>query len=381
MLYGNLHSVLTPCPGPKSFVLCLLGWVALLYAMPAASAELKTQNLILVTLDGVRVQEVFSGLDETIAIHDQQQIYSEIDTGRARYGQGGPEQRRAALLPNLWNHLAPQGMVLGNPAYDNHVKVQNRILWSTPGYTEMMTGGPKHEVTDNENYRFPFRTALDLAREELDLQFGDIAQIGSWDGFKLAASGSDGGFLMVGAHEAIPPPYNTPETDYLAKLRREVMGLWEEGSDDVLTFHMVNAFVKKNQPRVLWWALKDSDDWAHADRYDRYLEFLHMADRLIGELWNTIQAMDFYRDKTTLIITGDHGRGLQGKDWAEHDITIPGSDDIWLAVIGPDTPDLGEMTTPGTVYQGQVAATILHYLGVDYLKLDPKALPPVLPGD
>jgi arylsulfatase A-like enzyme len=186
---------------------------------------------------------------------------------------------------------------------------------------------------------------------------------------------------MVGAHEAIPPPYNTPETDYLAKLRREVMGLWEEGSDDILTFHMVSAFVQKNQPRVLWWALKDSDDWAHADRYDRYLEFLHMADRLIGELWNTIQAMDFYRDKTTLIITGDHGRGLQGKDWAEHDITIPGSDDIWLAVIGPDTPDLGEMTTPGTVYQGQVAATILHYLGVDYLKLDPKALPPVLPGD
>mgnify|MGYP000355564433 CR=1 FL=1 len=25
---------------------------------------------------------------------------------------------------------------------------------------------------------------------------------------------------------------------------------------------------------------------------------------------------------------------FEGSDWAEHDITIPGSDDIWLAVVG-----------------------------------------------
>ena len=98
---------------------------------------------------------------------------------------------------------------------------------------------------------------------------------------------------------------------------------------------------------------------------------------MIGELWDTVQSLEQYRDKTTLIITTDHGRGLQGSDWAEHDITIPGSADIWLAVIGPDTPDQGEVTAPGTVYQGQVAATLLQFLGIDYRGLDEQALPPV----
>ncbi len=90
--------------------------------------------------------------------------------------------------------------------------------------------------------------------------------------------------------------------------------------------------------------------------------------------------MDTYRDKTTLIITTDHGRGLQGSDWAEHDISIPGSEDIWLAVIGPATPDMGELTTPGVAYQGQVAATVLQYLGLDYRQLGPDVLPPVSVG-
>ena len=155
------------------------------------------------------------------------------------------------------------------------------------------------------------------------------------------------------------------------------MGLWEEGSNDTLTFRMALAYLKAHKPRVMWLALVNSDDWAHADRYDRYLEYLHLTDSLLGELWDTLQTMDAYRDRTTLIITTDHGRGRQATDWAEHDKTIPGSDDIWMAVIGPDTPDVGEVTEKGTAYQGQVAATVLQFLGIDYQLLDKQAEPPL----
>jgi hypothetical protein len=148
---------------------------------------------------------------------------------------------------------------------------------------------------------------------------------------------------MIGAYDAPPPELSTPEIDTLAGLRRQVMGLWEEGSDDVLTFRMALAYLKARQPRVLWLALGNSDDWAHADRYDRYLEYLHLVDSLLGELWDTVQSIDQYRDKTTLIITTDHGRGLQGSDWSEHDRSVPGSEDIWMAIVGPDTPDVGEV--------------------------------------
>ncbi|MDZ4730334.1 MAG: hypothetical protein SH820_10385 [Xanthomonadales bacterium] len=349
----------------------------LLVATPTLADELQTHNVILLTLDGVRIQEVFAGLDETIAVHDEKKVYSEIATGRERYGQGSAEQKRAALMPNFWQQLAPQGFVLGNPQYGNHVKVQNNMLWSTPGYTEIMSGGPKPDVTDESNPRIPYRTVLEVAREKLGLGFGEVAQFGSSDTYKLTAASRDDAFVMVGNYDGVPAPFGNEQMDHLAGLRRQVMGLWEEGSNDVLTFHLAQAYLQKNQPRVMWLALLNSDDWAHEDRYDRYLDYLHLADELIGELWTTLQSSNAYRDKTTLIITTDHGRGLQGSDWSEHDISIPGSEDIWLAVIGPNTPDVGEVKTPGTVYQGQVAATLLQYLGVDYRELGPNVLPPV----
>jgi len=80
-----------------------------------------------------------------------------------------------------------------------------------------------------------------------------------------------------------------------------------------------------------------------------------------------------------LIITTDHGRGRTPKDWAEHDAGIPGCDDIWLAIIGPDTPALGEVRNYAPVTQSDIAATMLQYLGVDYRKFNPQAGPPV-PG-
>lgn len=358
------------------------GVLVFLAAANLAAADppaLATHNVILVTLDGVRVQEVFAGIDETIAEHDALQVYSEIATARERYGADTAAARREALLPNFWKSLAPQGLVFGNPAHGNHVKVQNRVLWSTPGYTEIMTGSPKPEVTDNDNVRHQYRTVLEHARGALGLPYEQVAQIGSWEGFKLAAASRDDAFLMVGVHDSVPRQWSSPESDQLAALRRQVMGLWEEGSNDVLTFRMAQDFLVRHQPRLLWLALVNSDDWGHADRYDRYLEYLHLVDGLLAELWQTLQSLDAYRDRTTLVVTTDHGRGVTGGDWAEHDIAIPGSDDIWLAVIGPDTPDGGEVREAGTLYQGQVAATVLQLLGLDPSAFDAGALPPV-PG-
>lgn len=358
----------------------ILVTVLLLLSVPgcvAAGAPLRTRNVILVTLDGVRVQDFFGGLDEVIGAHDEKQIYSDMAAMRERFGAETPEARRALLMPNLWNVLAPQGMVFGSMAHGNHVKVQNQILASTPGYTEIMTGGPRAEVVDNDDQRHPYKTVLEYAREALSLDFHQVAQFGGWDGFKFAAAARDDAFVMNGTYDDVPAPWSTPEIDLLNALRKEVMGLWEEGSNDALSYRIAKAYVQKNKPRVMWLALGNSDDWAHANRYDRYLAYLNRADAQIGDLWNTLQSMDEYRDTTTLIITTDHGRGVQGSDWSEHDLSIPGSEDIWMLVTGPDTPDAGEVTTPGTIYQGQTAATMLQYLGLDYRDWDAKALQPV----
>jgi hypothetical protein len=345
---------------------------------PAAgrASERATKNVVLVTLDGVRVQDLFGGLDEVVATHDEKQVYSDMAAMRARFGGATPEERRSKLMPEFWTRLAPQGVVFGNPARGNHVKVQNGVYWSTPGYVEMLTGAPRPEVVDNEERRYAHRTALELARSELGLEFGQVAAIGSWDGYANAAASTADAFVMVGAYDDVPDDWRTDEIDFLNELRRDVMGLWEEGSNDALTYRIAEAYLEKNRPRVLWVALVNSDDWAHADRYDRYLAYLHRADAMLGDLWTTIESLDSHRGRTTLIVTTDHGRGRTGTDWAEHDTTIPGSDEAWLAVIGPDTPDTGEVSTTATHYQGQVAATLLELLGIDYRRLGEDARPP-----
>ncbi|HEY5647495.1 MAG TPA: hypothetical protein VIS76_16205, partial [Pseudomonadales bacterium] len=88
--------------------------VFILAAAVAEGAERRTQNVILVTLDGVRTEEIFGGLQEEIAAHSAKQIYSEIEYGRDRYGADSAAERRRLLMPFFWGELVPAGMLFGN---------------------------------------------------------------------------------------------------------------------------------------------------------------------------------------------------------------------------------------------------------------------------
>jgi len=348
-------------------------------AAPAAVPTPHTHNVILVTLDGVRTQEIFGGLDAAIARHSAALSYSEIEAVRSRYDAATAESRRAALMPVFWRRLVPQGVLFGDAALGAPMRVQNAQCVSSPGYVEMNSGAARAEVLDNSPRRYPYRGALQVVAEELRLDFPLVAQIGSWDGFSLAASSRDGAFLMSGGFDLLPPAVSTPEIESLGRLRREVLDLWEEGSDDALSFRIATAYLKAQRPRLMWIGLGNSDDWAHADRYDRLLTYLNLADGWLGELWSMLQDLDAYRGRTTLIVTTDHGRGLRGEDWSEHDCAIPGSEAIWALVVGPDTPATGEAMHTGELHQGQIAATVLQYFGLGPEALDAGALPP-LPG-
>ena len=359
-------------------VAALLGGLAL--AAAAAAAEPTGRNVVLVTLDGVRIQELFTGMDPVIANATEAEsgIY-EAEVTRSRYWRETPALRREALMPFFWKTLVPAGLVLGNPALGSPVTVRNSQWFSYPGYSEILTGEPQAEVQSNDFVRYPHETALDYAQRRLGLKATEVAQIGSWDGFKYAASQKDGSFFMSGAYDPVPAELSTPEMDELAALRPEVLQLWEESSNDTLTFRLALSYLQRHQPRVLWLGFGQSDDWAHARRYDRLLDYLQLVDRHLGQLWATLQSMDRYRGNTTLIITTDHGRGRTPADWAEHDAGIEGSQDIWIAIIGPDTPAQGEVRGQAGVTQGDVAATMLQYLGLDHRDFNPDGGPPI-PG-
>jgi len=111
----------------------------------------------------------------------------------------------------------------------------------------------------------------------------------------------------------------------------------------------------------------ETDDFAHDGKYDQYLNSAAQTDAFINDIWTWVQSHAPYRNATTLIITTDHGRGTQPKDaWKSHGTEINGSDQIWFAVIGPDTTPMGEIKTGGQYYQNQIARTVAAFLGVEY---------------
>ena len=131
----------------------------------------------------------------------------EADVTKKRFWRDTPVERRETLMPFLWKTLAPAGVVFGNQAKGSKVTVRNDQWFSYPGYSEILTGQPQPEVKSNDFVRYPHRTALEYAHDTLGLGYGDVVQIGSWDGFKYAASQKDGVFLMNGARDPFPPQY------------------------------------------------------------------------------------------------------------------------------------------------------------------------------
>jgi phosphopentomutase len=138
----------------------------------------------------------------------------------------------------------------------------------------------------------------------------------------------------------------------------------------------VEIALDERKPRVLAIALGETDEWGHGRRYDLYLNAAHNADQFLAKLWQQIQADPARRDRTTLLITTDHGRGPTRIDWTDHGSKIAGAENIWMAALGAGVPARGERRSI-EVTQGQIAATVAKLLGEDFLSVQPKAAPPL----
>jgi bisphosphoglycerate-independent phosphoglycerate mutase (AlkP superfamily) len=137
---------------------------------------------------------------------------------------------------------------------------------------------------------------------------------------------------------------------------------------DLLTYFAAREYLKAYKPKVLYIAFAETDNYAHEGEYDQYLKSAHAEDGMIHDLWNTIQSIPEYHNKTTLLITSDHGRGDQiMEQWRDHGVKIADAGHIWIAVIGPDTNAKGLVKTNSPLYQKQIAPTLAALLGFHFV--------------
>jgi Metalloenzyme superfamily len=353
----------------------------LLTAVATANAAPKTRNVVLIVSDGLRWQEIFTGADPLLLNEKNGGIWDKEEDLRHDFWREDPKERRKVLFPFLWSTVASRGQIFGNRDKGSTAHVTNGLAFSYPGYNEMLTGHPDPKIDSNEFGPNPNLSVFEWLNGQPDLH-GQVSVYATWDIFKNIFNVRRSNLPL---HVGWDPPYSgtpTARQELLNQLYRTTIRMDSEDVYDAFMQITLIDSLHDHQPRVLFVGYGETDNWAHSGRYDLVLHSAHAFDHFVEELWRTLEALPAYHNQTTYIITTDHGRGSGATDWKEHGTEQPGSENIWIAVLGPDTRPLGERTQ-GEVTQAQIAATVAALLGKDYRHAVPAAAAPitdVLPG-
>ncbi|MBC7902202.1 MAG: alkaline phosphatase family protein [Gemmatimonadaceae bacterium] len=338
--------------------------IAFSFATLHITAQKRSENIVVVTLDGMRWQDVFTGADSLLT-YDTMATYSEKYVQENFWAASGAE-RRKKLMPFIWSEISAKGIILGNRAYGNYINTANPHWFSYPGYNEIITGFPDTTVNSNDKNLNKNENVFELMNR-LPAFKGKTAVFGSWDLFSYMFNEKRSGVYVNDGFKKVEGKLSKRQS-MLNELQSEMPDLFHGAERlDVATFYLGLDYMKLNKPRLMYFGLGDTDEFAHAGDYDSYLDAARKADKWISQLWQYIQSEPFYANKTTLLITTDHGRGqASGANWRHHGKGTPGSGEIWFAAIGPSVPASGEVKTKAQNFQGQIAATIAAMLGQSF---------------
>lgn len=364
---------------------CLFACSALLtvQAAPSPQPAVPSPKVVLVSIDGLRWQEVFHGADPEILrnslfIRHADQL-AELPTQ--------PQQ----LMPFLHQTIASQGMLVGDRRRGSAMQVSNPWHFSYPGYNELLSGYPDPAINSNGKIANPNVTVLEWLNQQPGMA-QQVAAFGSWDVLPYILNTGrsklpvNAGFAPMSEQMAGPL---TSQLKLLNQLQRQTPSPWAAVRLDVFTQQFALEYLTRKKPRLLYIAYGETDDFAHDGQYDQYLKAIRRTDGFIKELWQQLQKDPFYAGQTTLLISTDHGRGNSVNSWQHHASGraiagymkklkhfgngVSGSDEIWLAALGPQIPARGLVQTQQPWSQSQVASTVAELLGYDYQAYQYKA--------
>jgi len=316
-LETTIETITKPTPSNTWTALASDPALQLLQAPPSG----KAQNVFLVVMDGVRYSETF----------------------------GDPLHR---YIPHIWNDLRPIGTI--NTEFNN-----NDITVTVPGHTSMLTGvwqkikndasERPHNPTIFEYYRKQTGAPASktwVVTEHMNLvaiNYSDTSGWGESYGARLDSPG---------LHQSTPPPENAD------------MGPLKFGGD-VGTFDILKHVMQRDRPSLVMVNLGQTDGMGHAGKWTAYTNAILDADTIVYYLWLKIQSMPYYKDKTTLILTNDHGRFLDGNGtgFQDHGGIDDGNRHLMFLAIGPNIKSGAQVDTPRELID--IGPTIASMMGIN----------------
>src|SRR6478752_2098639 len=245
----------------------------------------KIENIIIVTTDGFRWQEVFGGMDSAIANNEK---FHKGDSSEIfeKYWAESPTERRKKLMPFLWSTIEKNGQLFGNRNFHNKVDIANPYSFSYPGYNEIFTGFPDIKVNSNDYMNNPNTTILDFLQKQPGYK-NRIAAFCAWEAYNRILNKPRAGFPVVAAFDTLTDSKLTSRQLLLHEMNRNSFRPFHaEGCMDMLTYYQAMEYLQSRKPKVLYIAYLETDGWAHRGDYRLYLNAAAQVDKWLENIWN-----------------------------------------------------------------------------------------------
>lgn len=349
---------------------------ALISGFSAKAQENDNPKVVLITLDGLRWQELFTGADPLLVANKE---YVNDTTGlKDEFRKEGVSERREALMPFIWTNVAEMGQIHGNRTLGSKVDLTNTMWFSYPGYNEILTGkADDARIDSNDKIPNPNTTILEIANND-PKYMGKVAAFGSWDVFPYIVNEERSGVPVNAGFELAQGDNLSEREKFLNELQPKVPSPWGSVRLDAFTHYYALEKMKKDHPALIYIAYGETDDFAHDGDYSAYLQSAKTTDAMIKQLWDFTQNDPFYKDNTLFIITTDHGRGTEPlRTWTGHGSDVKGAGSVWMILFGKDVAPKGEVLKEEQLYTLQIAPTVLETLSLtrDDAKMQGMPLP------
>ena len=218
-------------------------------------------NVVLVTIDGVRWQEIFTGADPLLA----------DAAALARDDRRLPR----GMTPNLHRLFFDEGTVLGDPRVGEPFNASGPTFVSLPGYVEIMTGAisgcPGNECDPHVSWAtIPGSESIPARRRSRPPRSSPRGSASRAPCPTDAAAASS----------------STPDAAQVRAKRLHTPAPGEYLPDRRAAAPWRSITSSGTAPRFLWVALQgDTDEWAHRGDYRGYVEALRFADDFVETSW------------------------------------------------------------------------------------------------
>jgi len=317
-------------------------------ASTAPPTHAHADTVIVLVIDGIRPQEVFSGVDAKLA---------------RKHGIEGPPQTAAALVPNLHRLATQAGAAVGVPGLGPPLRASGPVYRSLPGYMELLSGRPADYCLSNRCGSVRTPTLLDRVG---DGKPGTAALFGSWPHLIYAAALEPEHALISAGREGgtnLELLYRSPRRAALRD-RASAAGPGPSKGDfraDAFTGALALDYLEHERPRFLFVSIGEADAWGHANNYRAHLKALYQSDAFVGELFAAAEKLNRSGHRTTLVITTDHGRDAQAR---EHGPQSPESGRVWAIAVGFGVERRGHLPLEHTKTLSAIAPSVLCLLGL-----------------